>query len=719
MVDRIAQFLAARCRWLALISVLSTTVPLYQFKDARIDNSIEVWLGKKTTEYTQYREFLDRYGNEEFVAIAGTVEDPLSEDCLALQRNLSDGLRRIEDVENVLDIADIADLLKQARPDWKAILQQNDFFHNLLLGSNERTFGLIVWLKRMDDPTVRRIAVERIESVVKEVSADKMELHLAGTPLMNVALDRGSQNAAKRFLPVALMVSLGFLTVALRSWRSVVAVVASVAITTVWTLGLMVLLGKTLNMVTVVLPSLLFVLCLSGGIHIVCRFQSVLLRSDDLSSALGNTLKGTIRPVFLSNVTTAVGFGSLVISDMQPVVDFGIFAAIGMILSVLFNFTIVPGLLSVLHASRGHERSIDSHWTAAIGQAVVRRRGTALIIAGIVLIASVGLATRGKVESNVLKFFPGDSRISRDYRFIGQNLTGVYTIELDASTQSRNGSTLLKAMDELSVRLAERPEVAKVINYRNLALCLSKVPRSAFVPNQITRDNPLKPMLQKYRRTQDNQISLRMSVLIRAMSSKDFYGLLDHIKEETEQRIGPLSEYTITGVVPLLNAAQKSLIDTQIRSFAIACSVILILIGLFLQSIRALLAAVLPNLVPIFFLFALMVVLEIPFDAATVMIASVAIGIAADDTIHFLSHFRLERQQGKDMADAVQSTFQKTGRAITFTSVVATAGFMILMLAEFKPIQYFGLFGSVTMVTAWVGDVFILPACVASLRLWD
>jgi len=101
------------------------------------------------------------------------------------------------------------------------------------------------------------------------------------------------------------------------------------------------------------------------------------------------------------------------------------------------------------------------------------------------------------------------------------------------------------------------------------------------------------------------------------------------------------------------------------------------------------------------------------------MIASVAIGIAADDTIHFLSHFRRERQQGKDMANAVQSTFQKTGRAITFTSVVATAGFMILMLAEFKPIQYFGLFGSVTMVTAWVGDVFILPACVASLRLWD
>ena len=719
MVDRMAQFLAVRCRWLALIGVLSAAVPFYHLKDTRIDNSIEVWLGKETIEYTQYREFIDHYGNEEFVAIAGENEDPLSEDCLALQRNLADRLRRIGEVENVLDIPDIADLLSRARPDWKAILQQNDFFHNLLLGSDGRTFGLIVWLKKMDDPTVRRVAVEKIESVAKEVSAGKMDLHLAGTPLMNVALDRGSQNAARRFLPVALMVSLGFLTVALRNWRSVVAVVAAVAVTTVWTLGLMVLLGKTLNMVTVVLPSLLFVLCLSGGIHIVCRFQSMSLESGDLPLVLGDTLRETIRPVVLSNVTTAVGFGSLVISDMQPVVDFGIFAAVGMLLSVVLNFTVVPGILSMLHAAGGRMRSVDSHWTVVIGQTMLQRWRWALLIAGITLIISIGLATRAEVESNVLKFFPDDSKLSRDYRFIGRNLTGFYTMELDASTQIQNGSTLLKAIDELSVRLADLPEVAKVINYRNLATCFAEIPRPAFVPAQVARDNPLKPLLQKYRRTQDGQISLRMSVLIRAMSSKDFYVLLGHIKEETKQQIGPLSEYTITGVVPLLNAAQKSLIDTQIRSFAIACSVILVLIALFMKSVRAMLAAILPNLVPIFLLFALMVVLEIPFDAATVMIASVAIGIAVDDTIHFLSHFQQEKRQGKNIADAVRSTFQKVGRAITFTSVVASAGFMILVLAEFKPIQYFGLFGSVTMATAWMGDVFILPACVASLRLWD
>jgi predicted RND superfamily exporter protein len=718
MVDKITEFLVARCRLLTLICLLSTAFPLYHLKDARIDNSIEVWIGKETVEYAQYHEFLAKYGNEEFVAIAGSAEDPLSDDSLALQRKLASRLRDIEQVEDVLNIADIAELLSQARPDFKDILRQNDFLRNLLLGSDGHTFGVIVWLKRMDDPAVRRIAVGRIKSVVKEIAVGRMVLHLAGTPLLNVALDNGSRNAAKRFLPVALIISLGLLTIVLRSWRSVISVVVAVAVTTAWILGIMVLLGKTLNMVTVVLPSLLFVLCLSGGIHIVCRFQSILFESDDFNNALDGTLRETIRPVFLSNITTAVGFGSLMISDMQPVVDFGIFAAVGMLLSFLFNFMVVPGILSVFNAK---ERAslVDSHWTAAIGMAMVRRQRWILLLAGIVLVASIGLTTRANVESNVLKFFPDDSKISRDYRFIGRNLTGFYTVELDATTESQNGSRLLKAIDKLGSRMAELPEVAKVINYRNISMCLAEIPRPAFVSAEVAHNNPLKPMLQRYLRTQDGQSSFRMSVLIKAMSSKDFYKLLDIIKEQAKRYIGPPSEYTITGVVPLLNAAQISLINTQIRSFAVACSVILTLIALFMKSIRAMLAAVLPNLVPIFLLFAMMVVLKVPFDAATVMIASVAIGIAADDTIHFLSHYRAEKQRGKSLVDAVKSTYHKVGRAITFTSVVASTGFMILVLAEFKPIQYFGLFGSVTMVTAWIGDVFILPACVASLKLWE
>ncbi|MBC8218928.1 MAG: hypothetical protein H8E73_10725, partial [Planctomycetes bacterium] len=142
MVDRIAEFLAVRCRWLALVCMLSAAVPLYLLKDIRIDNSIEVWFGAETAEHAEYRKFVDKYGNEEFVAIAAQTADPLSPDCLGLQRELAENLRQIDEVDNVLDVADIADILSQVRGDWQDILRQNDFFRNLLLGADGHTFGL-------------------------------------------------------------------------------------------------------------------------------------------------------------------------------------------------------------------------------------------------------------------------------------------------------------------------------------------------------------------------------------------------------------------------------------------------------------------------------------------------------------------------------------------------------------------------------------------------
>jgi predicted RND superfamily exporter protein len=172
-------------------------------------------------------------------------------------------------------------------------------------------------------------------------------------------------------------------------------------------------------------------------------------------------------------------------------------------------------------------------------------------------------------------------------------------------------------------------------------------------------------------------------------------------------------------VVPLLNAAQRSLITTQVRSFATAAITVLALIGLFFWSWKVFLAAALPNLLPTAIFFAAMAVLHIPLDAATVMIAGVAIGIAVDDTFHFFSCYRAARQSGQDNPTAIYNSYRIMGRGILFASLVATAGFAILLLAQFRPIQYFGLLAGVTMLTASAADFLVLPACVASVNLWN
>lgn len=717
-MDKLSDILTRHGRWLAVVALLSVVLPVLQLPKARIDNSIEVWIGRNSKEYSQYRDFLNRFGNEEFVAIACETEDPLGEEALKLQRSLCKRLSQIENVETVMAPSDLADVLTKLQPNWKVFLEQSEFPNNLFFSKNLNTFGIIVWLKKIDVPALRRQTVEEIESVVRENTPATKKFHLAGTPLMNVALDRGSQKASRTFLPIALFVSVVILAVVLRNLSGVIAVICSVAVTTVWTIGLLVAAGKTLNMVTVILPSLLFVLSLSGGIHIASRFLLSCSSKQDRAAAMSKTLKEVCLPIFLSSLTTAVGFGSLMISEMQPVVDFGIFAAIGIALSLLVNLMVVPGLLLLLPFHISSVRTTSTHWTSRVSVLTAEKKKIVLGISSILLILCIGWTTQARVESNVLKFFPETSKISQDYKFVGENLTGLYTVEIEFVTPTQNVKQMFESMETISEQLYEESQVAKVIDAGSIATFIKSIHRPAFLSPRQTRDNPVNALVSKYQIRKQEQTNLRMSVFIRAMSSNQFYSLIERIRALLAQNIDDQTKYTITGVVPLLNAAQQSLINTQIKSFSLALTLVLLLIGLFMKSFRALAAAILPNILPIFALFGIMVLSDIPIDSATVMIASVAIGIAADDTIHFLSHFRLHRLSGEQIISSIRTTFAEIGPAVTLTSVVATAGFMILYMSQFKPVRYFGLLAAITMVTAWLGDVLILPACAAVLNLW-
>jgi len=376
MWDKLTTLLADRSRWIAVVCLCSAAIPAYWLRNARVDNSIEVWTGTRSEAHRTYQRFLEKYGNEEFVVIAGEAQDPLSEDALAFQSDLASRLRQIDQVEGVLDITQVAAAFRKFRPDdWKESLRGNDFFQNLLLGADGHTYGVI-------------------------------------------------------------------------------AVMGAVGVTTLWTVGLMVLAGRTFNMVTVTLPSLLMVLSLSAGIHIVLRIQSLLADAGDRRAAVRKTIRKVLPAILLSNITTAIGFGSLMMSDMRPVLDFGLFASLGMMLSFFFNATIVPGILSWLRPGAITVSARPTYWTARAGRAVASRRlwflASSLVVLGVSLLLMTGL----RVESNVLKFFPADSKVRRDYQFIAERLTGLYTIELDAVTDSQGGGALLKQIEQLGTDLA-------------------------------------------------------------------------------------------------------------------------------------------------------------------------------------------------------------------------------------------------------------------------
>jgi predicted RND superfamily exporter protein len=718
MTERLATRLTRMSRGLSLLILLSLTVPLYLLGQARVDNSIEVWLNTGDQAHADYQQFLAKYGTEEFIVVASEDGDPLGDQCLALQKDLGAKLAQVPGVRQVLDLASVIESLSRIRPNAGQALREDPLLRDLLLGRDERSFGLIVGLATVEVPSKRRATVEQIEQIVQDAATEKHPFHMAGTPLMNAALDRGSQRAARTLFPVAVALALMILLKVLRGLSSLTAVFSAVIVTVLWTLAFMLMMGKTFNMVTVILPSLLFVLCLAGGIHVTSRFLAFHALGSTRIEAVQQALQETLVPVCLSSVTTAAGFSVLTLSGMQPVREFGLFAALGMLISMGANLIVIPGVLLLLPV-QGRALATGTHWTSQWALRAGRHRGLVLMGSLGFVVLCLGLSSRVRVDANVLKFFPASSRIARDYAFVGERLTGLHSVEVDAWVPADQGKALLTAIDEMSQAMASHEHVAKVIGYAGIEAASKRMSRSFMMNTPTARKSPLKQWQRRFIHRQDNVLSLRLSVLVRGMSDRSLNALTHSIEQQARRILGPVGSYRITGVVPLLVAAQQALIKTQIQSLALALCIGLALIGLFMRSWRALIAAVLPNLLPIAGLFISLVLTDIALDAATVMIASVAIGIGVDDTIHFLSRFRHEKMQGLSTEQAVSNCFATIGRAITFTTLVSVAAFGLLGLAEFKPIQYFGCLSALTLALAWLGDVCVLPVCVAWMRPWD
>jgi len=706
-------FLARHCRMLAILAVLSAAIPACWLPRLQIDNSIEVWLARDSDEFKRYQAFLKKYGADEFVVIAVDVIDPFAPQTLQQQRELAKQISAVSGVDRVWDLPGLARAFWADKEGWQDEARKSAFLRNVVLGPDGKTAGMFVWFKELHGPIARRDVIENIEAAIAAVSRPGFTAHMAGAPRMNVALDRASGHDSAIFLPIAISICFLALAIMLRSFAGVIAPLCAVGVSAAWTVGLMVMTGHTLNVVTIVMPTLHFVLGLSNGIRLASRYDANLPRMGDSTGAVRETLRELLVPLLFMSLTMAVGFMSLLSSDLQPIVELGLFSAIGLIIAFLSNILIVPGILTLLSSPMHRMNARTTHWSSPVVVAVARRPWSTVGVAGLVLIACASTLPRLQTESNVLKFFPDESEIVRDYAFIGQRLTGFYTVELDVRCPEELAYDTLDGIRRLDKAISALPAVVRV-DHIGKTDQLPKVAKSSGA-----EDSPLSGLAERFYYEKDGEVSYRVCVLVNAMGSTEFYPLLDAIRAQARQSLPKGAKWDLTGVVSLLNDAQAALVATQVKSFASAFGIIILMIALLFRSLRAALASVLPNLVPIMLTFAWMSVRHILLDAATVMIASVAIGIAVDNTIYFLARYREEKSTTTDSLVAVRETLNSIGAPITYTSLVAAAGFGILAFAQFQPVVYFGVLTAITMLTALAGTLLLTPASVRAFGVWE
>lgn len=704
---------------LAVLVVAAAILPLLYLPGLRFDNSLEMWLDQSSVQYERYQEFTNRYGSDEFILIALETDDAFGDESLGLQRKLARGAEQIDEVEQVFSLPSYLAMVWNGKAGWEEAGRPTEFIHNFLVGPDHRSAGVYITLRPQTGSANRQAAVEALERMAGRVCEGRTKPHLVGMPVLTMALNRAARRSSIVFMPFALAVCIIALVVSLRSLGATVAVMISIVVTSVWTMGLVAMTGTSLNMVTVALPAVLSVLALANGIHIASSFAMERLHSDDSRDAMGRTLRRLIKPAVFTSVTTAVGFGSLSLSGMQPIIQMGVFTAAGIMISCVCNLVVVPSLLIVFSKQRAEAvGTTPSHWSSRCGAFVSRRKLPVTAMSVAATLICLGISTQLSTESNALKFFPDGAQIVDDYAFVSENFSGFSTVEIDIECTQARLSETVEAMDRIDETIGRQPGVARIDHLGRLRrfsryLAGSGQGRSAGAEKMLGR------MQGRLVDRQEGVVRLRMSVLIKAMASSEFASVIEEIKQVAADEFGDEAKWHLTGIVPLLSIAEQQIVKTQIRCFPLAGGIVLLMIGLLFRSPRALAASVVPNLLPILIVLVLMVLLNVPLDPATVMIATIAIGIAADDTIHFLAQYKRYRSDGHNPASASAGALGEIGRAAVSTSLVAAGGFATLALSEFPPMTNFGLLTAVTLLAALLADIFVLPALCNLVHLWD
>jgi len=718
----------ARVRRAAALALL-LAAPLAAWLASRvtIDNRLERWVAHDAVEDARYAEFCAAFGGDEFIVVAISGRPLLAPDAL---REMTGALARLEAVPGVVRVQGVPAVYRdlfggEDAAELARELTSTPFYTGLLLSRDGDVAALLVQVAPPADPGGRREIVRAVRVASAPLAGAGFRVALVGSPVLIVALDEMSAREAAITLPLAVAGSLLVLAFLLRSARAMVAAAVPSGVAVALTLGAASAIGGSLNMLTAAVPSLLWVLGLSYSVHIANRYRQ--LRSEHgTEDAVALAVAQTFRGVTFSAITTALGFLSLLVAAMPPVRELGAFGAAGIAVAWLVSLTVTPLLLALLRVGPARSRR-PAHVRRAGPSLPARAPALVIGVAAFVLVAAAASLPRIRLESNPLAFLPEAHPVVQDYRFVGGRVAGFYTAEVVLRLPAAwTDPAAWPEIDALAARLAASPTVARVVSPLDLLRKLNQWdagidPAAYRLP--ASRERAERALAQLDPRGRAVLATLvgpsgrevRLSALVDEMDERRFLDLVDGTRTALAALPEGWSGY-VTGQVLRLARAQQDLVATQLSSVALALVVIFAATWVGLRSWRLTLVALPPNLVPMAVTFAAMAWLAIPLDAATVMVASVALGIAVDNTIHFLIWYARFRRESRDAGAATHAALAVVAPAIGAATAASCTGFVALTLSSFLPIRYFGVLSTIMMATALACHLLLTTAILLVAR---
>ena len=794
----------------------------YNIQYFELDASSDSLLLQDDEDLRYYRNIKARYGDDEFLVVTISPKiDLFDEKTIDLLTNLKKDLSKLDQIESVVSILDVP-LLKSppkslaeiadSAPTFlspetdkelaKIELTTSNLYRNLIISEDAKTTAMLLNIrlnveleslidkrdalraKRLDsDLSVMELKeLDRLTSEVKSLRKDERnetatmvsdvrsvldqykssaEIFLGGVPMITVDMIDYIQNDIQLFgLLILMFLVIALLVIFKNPQWMIVSMVCCL-------IGLMIMTGVLGYMswpVTVVsanFVALLLIFSLSITVHLTVRYRELvkLFPEENHSSLIVMTMRDKLEPCLFTTITTMVGFGSLLIAGIRPVIDFGWMMLISMGVIFILVFNLFPALLSLFSKIDHQVKEDKTHkLTNAFANLVIQKPTQILILFTIVFAISISGITKLTAENQFIKAFKEDTEIFQGLSVIDSQLGGTTPLDIiieadpdffnveddeniiddffdEAFFEDDDGeydiggdsywynSYRLKTIEAVHDYLESLNEAGKVISFDTtmdvlqtlndgdemdtffLSVLYKKVP-----------DDVKEALFDPYLSEDGNQLRISFRVY-ESYPDLQRGELLKKIKRDLTSELGlKESQVKLTGMLVLYNNVLESLITSQILTIGFVFAAIMIMFLFLFRSIKFAVIAVIPSIIASSSVLGLMGLMNIPLDIMTITIAAICIGIGVDHSIHYVHRFREEILDSSHADVAIKNAHNSTGQAIYYTSVIIILGFSILAFSNFIPTIYFGLFTAFAMLLALFANLTLLPVLLMKLR---
>ncbi len=575
--------------------------------------------------------------------------------------------------------------------------------------------------------------VRAVQEVIRSFESPGFEIHLAGSPVVTDYLKRTMMRDMRKFLVLAVGTIAVFLFFMFRRVSGVVLPLLIVVFSLLSTVGLMAAFGVSIKLPTQILPSFLLAVSVGDAVHILAIFfQQLRKNGNDKEAAVAYAVGHSGLAVLMTSITTAAGLLSFSTAEIAPIADLGIFSAAGVMLALVYTIVLLPPLLRLMPiraakpAENGGGGPLD-RLLSAVGRFSTGRPWPILLVSGAVLLVSILGMTRIRFSHDIVKWYPEDADVRVATETIDREMRGSIALEIVLDTGKVNGlydPDLLHRLDA-SAAYVEGLHIGEVFAGKawTITTILKEIhqalnenrPEFYAVPDDrrliaqefLLFENSGSDDLED---VTDSQFSkARFTIKVPFTDAVAYSRFIDTVNDHF-QRTYPDAEVTTTGMTALLFRTITNVITTMARSYATALVVVTVLMVLLIGKPRIGVLSMIPNLFPILLTLGIMGWFHISMDLFTMLVGSIAIGLAVDDTVHFMHNFRRYFEETGDARGAVLETLHTAGRAMLVTTCVLSVGFFIFMFADMNNLFNFGMLTGFTIIMALAADYFIAPA---------